>query len=130
MDFAAALYTFLTSHTGIAALVGDKVYPIRAPDSPTLPLLVFREMYTDHLHELQADNALIVPSYEIEAHAESHVAARALMRTVEAALKNYTGAMTTCQVQAVLMSGGAEDYEPEGGYFWRSKEFQFYVTEA
>ena len=103
---------------------------MRAPDSPTYPLLVFREMYTDQIHALQADDALIEPSYEIEAHAATHVAARAVMRAVEAALKDYSGTMTTCTVQAVLMSGGAEDYEPEGAYYWRSKEFRFFVVEG
>jgi hypothetical protein len=130
VDFAAALYTFLTTNSGIVAQVSTRTYPVQLPQGVTLPALVFREMYTDTNYALQADDTLIRPTYEIEAHASSHAAARTAIRAVETALQNYSGTMTTCTVQAVLMAGGSEDYDPDTTNYWRSKEFTFFVQEA
>jgi hypothetical protein len=40
--FVESLGTYLQADSGITALVGGRVYPVRAPDSPTFPYITYR----------------------------------------------------------------------------------------
>lgn len=42
MTFAESIGTYLHNHSGLAALVGTRIYPVRAPDSPTFPYVTYR----------------------------------------------------------------------------------------
>jgi hypothetical protein len=127
MDFAAALYSFLTTNSTVTAAVGTRSHHIELPQGATLPALVYREMFTDYLHAMGTDDALEQPSYEIEVHADTATAATTAINAVISALQNYSGAMGSVTCQAVLISGGAEDKDPDTGKFWKSKEFEFFV---
>lgn len=130
MDIAAALFDYLSKSATIHAAVADRIYPVQLPQNATKPALVYREMYTDNTYLLQADDTLLRPTIEIECHADSYGSARAVMRTVKGVLQNYSGLMGDAAVQAVLVSGGAEDYNPETLTYWRSLEFEFFIEEA
>ena len=40
--FVESLGTYLQQNAGIAALVSGRVYPVRTPDNPTIPYVVYR----------------------------------------------------------------------------------------
>jgi len=42
MDFVQSLGSYLRSYAGLAALVGQRIYPVRAPDNPRSPYVVYR----------------------------------------------------------------------------------------
>jgi hypothetical protein len=130
MDFADCLYDFLSKNATITAAVGTRIYPVQFPQGAATPALVYREMYTEDTHAMQVDDDLQRPSFEIECHADTYRAARAVIRTLRSVLRNYSGLMGNATVQAVLISGGAEDMDPDTGKYWKSKEFEFFMTEV
>lgn len=42
MTFAESLGTYLASYAGLAALVSNRIFPVRAPDQCQLPYVVYR----------------------------------------------------------------------------------------
>lgn len=129
MDVAAALVAFCKANATINAAIGGRIYPLTLPQKPTLPAAVYDEIDPGILHAMGGDDPLRRPTFEIECHAGTKLAAANALAAFETALQNYRGAFGSLTCQAVLMDGGGEDYDPETETYWKSREFQFYVRE-
>lgn len=53
MTLEQGIYAALAAHAGVAALAGDRIYPVEAPQGTPLPRIVFARQETENLATLR-----------------------------------------------------------------------------
>lgn len=86
-----ALFLRLTADAGVAALVGQAVYPVRAPQGAPLPRIVFARQDTENLGHLRGRGTHDRVRVNVSAFAADNQAARALADAAHRALQGWRG---------------------------------------
>ena len=95
MNLEDALYNHLSAHTGLAALVGDRIYPDDLPLQPVYPAVVF-EMDSGERYEAMGKRpGIAYPHYTFYCWALLKSQAVAVAAQVTAALDYFWGTMGT-----------------------------------
>lgn len=93
MVIEEALQAHLTDDADVAALVGTRVYPLRAEQGAARPYLVYQRISTPRVRSHSGPSGLAYPRFQITAVADSYSAARSLANAVREALDGYSGDM-------------------------------------
>lgn len=92
-----ALYSRMTAHAGLAALVGTRVYPDQLPQNPTLPAVVYQRIDTRRESAMGADAPIGFPLFQVTGWAKEAGGKSARKNALElavqirAALQRYRG---------------------------------------
>jgi uncharacterized protein DUF3168 len=112
----AALRAYLLDDVQIAALVGNRVYPLRLPQKVTLPAIVLTRISGLRFAHLRGADALARPRYQVDCWAATHDAASRLGALCRQRLNGYTGTWsdadspaTTIPVTILLDADGDRD---------------------
>lgn len=90
MSVETALFTRLTStHAGTAALIGTRCYPLRLPQKPTFPAVVYQRVSSSG--QIGTTDRR-TPRLQLSCWATTYAGARALAVQVRAALEEYADA--------------------------------------
>lgn len=105
------LYTFVTADTDVAALVGNRMYPVVLPQSVTLPAL--RYLLSDDVpgQTQEGPDGLWRPRLQFDCYATRRSQARDLARAVLARLNGYQGAMGGSTIGALQAQNQLEMFE-------------------
>lgn len=76
----------LEAHPGTTALVGDRIYPLQAPQETPLPFVVYQKISGGLLHTLQRTLPLVGPRLQIDSWAETYTTAKTVSINVRQAL--------------------------------------------
>jgi len=87
MGFQADLYSAITGHAGLTALVGTRLYPNEAPQDPTLPFIVYYEFATPREQALTGAIAVSKPRIQYSIYDETYAGALAVADELRAALQ-------------------------------------------
>lgn len=87
MSVETALFTRLTStHAGTAALIGTRCYPLRLPQKPTFPAVVYQRVSSSGRHGTTTRRE---PRYQFSCWATTYAGAKALAAQVRTAIEDY-----------------------------------------
>lgn len=113
MSVETALYTRLTTHEGLKALIGARAYPLRLPQEPTLPAVTYRRISGAHIQELGGPAALAQALFQVSCWGATYASAAAVATQARLALDGYVGALGSCAVtgQRDLMDPEPERYQ-------------------
>ena len=135
MTIHSALYRLLTSNGAVAALVGDRVYPMQAPQDTAYPLIVFSTIVELRAPTLAGASGAVNPKIQVDCWAESNEDADSLSDAVRLALDGYRGTVGSVVIRACAL-GLRHDgiVEPRDGtenrVFGRNMEFDVWHTET
>lgn len=124
-----ALVTRLQAHTGLAALVSTRIYPLQRPQDGVLPCVTYQRQTSEYIECLGGTTDLAYPTIEFRAWGSTYASAKAVARQVFEALERWSSNSSTPPVQDVLPLGSSEDFDGDDVY-WVSQEFQVWYTEA
>lgn len=89
------LRAFLLADTTVANLVGTHMYPLRLPQKPTLPALVYQRISGERIGQFKGLASAAEPRYQIDAWTDPNTGgvsgALALGSAVRQALEGFTG---------------------------------------
>lgn len=88
-DIESGLFAFLSANTGIQAVVGTRIYPLRVPEGATLPALAYHKVSGPSEHSKDGDMSLNHPRFQITCWAATYAAAKAGRTAVSAALNGF-----------------------------------------
>jgi hypothetical protein len=113
MSVYSALYTHLKNASGVAAIVGTRIYPIRAPQSPAYDFLIFSQVGEDRRHTM--DKKVTTRTFfDIDCFSKTHEGVVALAAAVTSALDTFVGTIGTDEkFLAVLQMGREDRFEEE-----------------
>lgn len=109
----SGLVALLTGEATITAIVGSRVFINKAPQTAAYPHIVITLMAANnHLTLNASSNEFRTLTFDIDCRAKTSVGAESLAEAVRTFIDDYTGAAGTYTIQAVLMNGETDDYEP------------------
>lgn len=118
----------LLNSAGISSIVGDRVYPVRLPQTVTFPLLVFQSISGKAIKYQSEPTALPRPRYQITCWSnlfEDVVALDlAVLQAIDGKRENWgTGTYVTFIQSCIAESEPLDNPEPETGLFVRSRDY-------
>jgi len=88
MTVETELFTKLT--TALSAQVGTRVYPLRAPEKYSTPLLVYQCTQRDFIHDLNGAGDRAISRMQIDVYASSYATASSIATAIKTALTGWT----------------------------------------
>lgn len=118
-----SLYYKLSHDTNVSALVGTRVYPVRFPQSVTLPCLTYQRISTPRLHTHDKAGGTAHPRFQITAWDDDPKTVKGVVDAVRVCLDGYVGTVQTVKIQAILSDDENMSYEPESQLYWINLDF-------
>lgn len=106
-----AVYAKLVAYADLSTLVGDRVYPGQAPQSETMPLVLYTEASQKAVMSLTGPVNLNSYSMHFDVYAESYSTAKAVYRALRACLVGFNGSL---EEGAVRVRGIFEETGDDG----------------
>lgn len=117
MSIEADIYSSLTAHAGLSALIGTRLYPVLLPQNPTYPAVTYQRVSTPRAQAINGTVASAGPRFQFAAWASTYSSAVSVAAQVRAALIAMSGNIVT--VYEVLLDGEREVWEDDPGVFRR-----------
>lgn len=95
MDIEDAIYTHLSTHAGLSALVSDRIYPDDLPKSPTYPAVIFELIDGQSYEAMVRRPGINFSTYQFTCYGTLKSQAVAVAKQVKAALDYYSGVIGT-----------------------------------
>lgn len=107
------IYTRLSTYAGLTALVGTRIYPVVAPESPAYPLVIF-DLIAPNKPKTSGGTSgnHIEALYQVSCWADTYASARAVAAQIVAALEDYAGTSDSTTIQMCYYESEREDFEP------------------
>jgi hypothetical protein len=129
MSIEERLSTALTGYAGLAALIGDRVYPVQIPQEPTLPAVGYLRVSTMPVQRRDANPPTYTRArFQLDGWAGDFDAMIALRKQIRAAMGAFVLA-TVPRVDVALLAGDRDFYE-EDTLRWRcTLDYMIYFQE-
>ena len=115
MSLETAMRAYVLADAAIAAVVGQRMYPRRLPQGPTLPALVYQRIDTRREHDMDGPDGLPRPRVQVTAWAASVQTATDLAAAVRERLDGFRGAWGDVMIGSCLCVGERDLDDPETG---------------
>ncbi len=89
MAIEQTLYTRLSEHTGIAALVADRIYPNQKAQDVGVPALTYRRVSSTRFSAMGIDAEVVKSRFQVDVWAATYDDASALRAQVRNALQRW-----------------------------------------
>ncbi|MEW5921568.1 MAG: DUF3168 domain-containing protein [Bacillota bacterium] len=133
MVIEEALYAYLSSHVGLTALVGSRIYPLVMPQGTTLPAVTFSKVSGPRVHAMQHDAGLAYPRFQVSCWGSTYKQAKEVAAQVRAALQDFKGTMGGpggAEVSGVFLEDETDLYEPNTQIYHVALDFIIWHNEA
>jgi hypothetical protein len=107
-----AIRHILVNDTGVKAIT-TRCYPVKTPQKPTYPLIVYHKISGWRDHHLQGASGLANPRFQIESWAKTYEGAKTLSEAIRGALDGYTGTADGTKIGSCLLENENDFYEHE-----------------
>jgi hypothetical protein len=128
----SAIRSALLADPAVAALVGARVVPMKLPQKPELPAIVYQRISTPG-DPPALDGAKVAPRIRVQLSlwAGTFDEARQLAAAVDARLNGYSGANGDgTSLRLVWLANLSDDYEPETGLYRVIADYRVIHTEG
>lgn len=116
---------YMLADATISGLIGTRYYPLKMPQVPTLPLIVYTKVSGPRLHDMDG-SSIAEPRFQIDSWADTYVGAKALANAVRERLDSYTGPVGSPAdtVHFAYLLNEQDLYDDESKYWRVSMDFE------
>lgn len=115
-ELAEAVYSLLSNDAGVAALVGDRIFPDVSPQRTPSPFVVYSTVSSSSYRHVKGPSGRATPRYQFDCYAESRLDADRLATAVRIALEGFTGTVAGVAISRITFdnrqTGIDENAEP------------------
>lgn len=116
MDIETALRAHLANHSGLAALVGGRIYPLILPQDPALPAVTYQKVSesSEYIHD--GVSSIRKGRLQLDCWAATYATAKAVAAQVKASLHRFSGVLGGAggvQVGGAWIEDETDFYEPD-----------------
>jgi hypothetical protein len=106
----AVVRAALVASASVSGIVGSRIYPILAPQTAALPLIIWRRSGIERQHSLAGPIGTPTVSLEMQLLATTYEQARELADKVRLVLDGYGGTLNNTEVKHVYLDQEADDF--------------------
>lgn len=111
MTIASLLKSGLAANSGVAAIVGTRIYPlVFGSNNPTLPAITYQRISSSGTN---GSTALRESRYQINCWATTHVAAVSLSAAVKAFAEEFSDTTSTPGIKMALVVNENDDFDDQ-----------------
>lgn len=128
----AGLRTLLINDSGVSNLIGSRMYPVRLPQSPTVPAIVYMAITGQRFHNTEGSSGLSGPRIQIDCWAATFSETQSLALAVRKVLDGYRGAAGDDTIQGAFFDSERDFFEADAGVsglYRTSMDFFIYFEE-
>jgi hypothetical protein len=119
---AAGIYAHLSQDIGVAALVGERIFPLIIPQARAAsllrqPCLVYARVGAQRQQKYCGTEGLVRSDFQLDCYAPSFDQSKDLAAATRAALIDFAGMMAQTRVIAVHLDDEGDLSEPEVGLY-------------
>ena len=133
MVIEEALMTYLLTQSGLTALVSNRIYFLKLPQTPKLPAVVIQKIDSPKLHGFSADYGAMT-RIQVTSWALSYSGASAIQEQIRASTQNYMnqtmGGAGGVPVKNIEFDEGPDSYEDDTGRYGKIVDLLIWHTEA
>lgn len=128
------LYEFLRHNSGVAAFVGDRIYPEMIPqasqhEARKLPCIVYTTTAESRSATYCGTDRLVSAAIQVDLYTPGYDQTLQLRAAVRLALRDFRGMMGDTLVRLTRLDSSGGLVEPEPGLFRRSQDWTFWYVE-
>lgn len=97
MTFEEELYSYLSNHNGLSALVGDRIYPGNAPQQVTKPYCTSLKVFSDREYSHSGFSGLEHVDLQISCFSETYLQSIQIAKQVTLAIEAWPAANNNAQ---------------------------------
>jgi hypothetical protein len=119
MSLETGIYQEMKSDTGVASLVGNRIFGSRFPGNttkPTLPAIVYFTYWSDTIRALDGPAALRFKKVQIDCYGEKYPDAVELADAVRVLFEGFKGTLTNGVVVQSAEIQSEQDFTQEPGH--------------
>lgn len=129
MILEESLFAFLAGDTAVAALVGDRIYGMIAPQKAKLPRIVYSRIAVTRSQTFCATDRKARAVMQVDAYDLSYRGAKVLAKTIRQTLTDFNGDMAGTPVSTIAMDSEVDLDDPDPGLFRVSQTYFIWFTE-
>jgi len=117
MTIEEALYAHLVADSGVAAQIGNRLYPLVIPQDAALPAAAYQRISGPRVLAHDGTLGLADARMQFTSHAETYSDAKALARAIRESVDGYRGVMGGAggvMVQGCSVENETDSYGPAG----------------
>jgi len=107
-----SLRQYLAAQSNIAALVGERIYPVVLPQSAAFPALTYSRTSGGHDYTLKGSSGMAMPTFELDCWGETYDAADELAEAIRLKLNGFNGTMGDTEVKVCVLDDEVDAFEP------------------
>ncbi len=130
MILEQALYERMTAFAGLTALVSTRVYPSRAPQNATYPLVVYQRISGEHGEVMEGSDGLGMARVQFLAWATTYASAKAVAEQVRLALQSRVGSLSGLAVTVVEAADIPDFWDDTSDIHGAGIDFTIYYEET
>jgi hypothetical protein len=124
------LFDHLTSHAGLAAIVGTRVHPDYFTEDEPLPAIAYSLEDDRSMHTQQGPTSLRQAVYRFDVWAETVWETAETMRQMRAALDGFRGRFKDIPVLGAFFDGAGRTRDPDTEAFCISMRFTIHYRQV
>lgn len=114
-----AIYTLLSGDAALTAIVGTRIYPLRAPQSGTYPLLVYQQIASQKVDSMQGGSGLDLSLWQFTCWGPDYLVAKQAIEALRILLQGYRGTVTvpaagTVDIEGAFVEATRDDWDDGG----------------
>lgn len=108
MSIENHLYSRLSGFAGLAALVGTRIYPVRAAQGTARPYVTLQQVAGPRLSAMGVDNGIVLARYQIDSWGATYDSSRTVAKQVRLALQRYRGTIDGTEILDIFIQNELE----------------------
>jgi hypothetical protein len=112
---STAIYEILTTNAGVSALLGDKIYPIRTPQTIGEPFLIY--MVDERPENTKDKNNLDIIDLDISIFSSQFDNMEAINAATRTALDFYSGTLSGSNIDAIYFEDSRQGFDDNANLF-------------
>jgi hypothetical protein len=121
------IYGLLDAATAVKAIIGNKVYPMVAPQSTVVPFVTYRTINRTPSHTKDGPSHLDTYNFEVNMYHNNYTTLVDLCEKIRQAIDSYSGTVNGQVVQHITYDNGSEGYIEDGNYFYIQETYSMRI---
>ena len=122
------IFSRLSTYTSLATLISTRVYPLKLPQTVTLPAITYQRISTPRelTHDQQA-GGLAMPRFQFTCWGTTFSSVKGVVKELRNCLNGFSGTFgsgaSTVSVGGVLSANEIDSFDPESGLYWTAVDY-------
>lgn len=108
-----ALFARLSTFAGLTALIGTKIFPLRAPDDFSAPFVIYQKITGKREQSHEGDSSLVHPRIQYSCWGINYGSAKLVSRQVVKALHAFKGVVSGVDIQFVEVDSEVDTFDED-----------------